>query len=196
MIESQPFVDPRSEFLGTTYEAHVALCQHYSSLVFRGRLAIVTLTVAAVSVALGLIPGSGSAPNGAGNGLLAYASAWLVALLHAVEVSYVRRFFQVVVSGRDLERRIGLQLYFSRYDQPEGWPLRLIYFFAVAVLLVVALARLWSLSAVVPFRPVVIAVAIVAPFVPLVFSVGRAREYFDQHFRPGGRNEGVSPETA
>ena len=139
--------------------------------------------------------GDGSAPNGAGNGLLAYASAWLVALLHAVEVSYVRRFFQVVVSGRDLERRIGLQLYFSRYDQPEGWPLRLIYFFAVAVLLVVALARLWSLSAVVPFRPVVIAVAIVAPFVPLVFSVGRAREYFDQHFRPGGRNEGVSPET-
>ena len=30
------------------YEAHFALCQHYSSIVFKGRVGIVTLTVAAV----------------------------------------------------------------------------------------------------------------------------------------------------
>jgi len=170
------------ELLRTAYEGHVALVQHYSGLVFRGRLSIVTLTVVAVSVALGLVPGVSVVPSPVASGLLAYASACLVALLHAVEVSYVKRFFQVVASGIDLEHNMGIRSYFTRYDKPEGWPLRIIYFFAVALLLAVALVRLWKPSEELPLRPLIIVAGCIAPFLPLTMSVRRAQEAYRTYF--------------
>lgn len=169
------------ENLRTAYDAHVGLCQHYSGLVFRGRLAIVTLTVAAVSVSLGLLPGTGPGPRPIGAGMLAYASACLVALLHAAEVGYVKRFFQVVATGREIETALRVPSYFSRYDQPEGWPLRLIYFFSVALLVLIALIRFWPVTGALPLRPLVLVAAAVVPFLPLVFSVQRAQELYGKY---------------
>jgi hypothetical protein len=169
------------ESLRAAYDAHVGLCQHYSGLVFRGRLAIVTLTVAAVSVSLGLLPGTAPGPSPIGAGMLAYASACLVALLHAAEVGYVKRFFQVVASGREIETAMGVPSYFSRYDQPEGWPLRLIYFFSVGMLVLIALIRFWPVTTDLPLRPLVLVAAAVVPFLPLVFSVQRAQELYGKY---------------
>lgn len=134
----------RSELLKGMYDAHVKLCEHYSSLVFQGRLATVTLTVAAVAIALGLVPSGGVAPKGTAGGLLAYAAACLVALLHGVEASYVKRFFQVVASGRTIEQEIGVEYFFTKYDRPNGLPLRMIYLFAVLALLTISATGLWD----------------------------------------------------
>jgi hypothetical protein len=175
---------PNGESLRAAYEAHVGLCQHYSGLVFRGRLAIVTLTIAAVSVSLGLLPGTAPGPSPIGAGMLAYASACLVALLHAAEVGYVKRFFQVVASGREIEKSLGVPSYFSRYDQPEGWPLRLIYFFSVGMLVLIALSRFWPVTGALPLRPLVLVAAAVVPFLPLVFSVQRAQELYGKYVEP------------
>src|SRR5512141_1632323 len=113
----------RCDLLKSMYDAHVKLGEHYSSLVFQGRLATVTLTIAAVAIALGLVPSGGVAPKGTAGGLLAYAAACLVALLYGVEASYVKRFFQVVASGRTIEKEMGVQYFFARYDRPHSWPL-------------------------------------------------------------------------
>jgi hypothetical protein len=167
--------------LRVAYEAHFALSQHYSSIIFKGRLGIVTLTVAAVSVSLGLTPERSvpaPAPLAPGIGaLLPYISGWLVSLLHAMEVSYVKRFFQVVASGRNLEQSAGLKSYFSLYDRPEAWPLRTVYFFAVVVLVLVSARAAWS-STLLPRSPLLFTALGVLPLGPLVLSSARMERYF------------------
>lgn len=175
----------QAQMVLTAYEAHFDLCTHYSGLVFRGRIAIVTLTVAAVSFALGLVPTIGentAPPSPLMTGALAYIAAWLVSLLHAMEVSYVKRFYQVVASGRAIEQAGGVTSYFTTYDRPESWPLRVIYIFAVAVLVLVALARFWNLSHEWPLRPVLLVAGVLAPGIPLWLSVNRARECYKIYF--------------
>jgi hypothetical protein len=171
----------------TLYEAHVELCQHYSSLVFQGRIATVTLTIIAVAIALGLVPGGGSAPSGMGRGLLAYAAAWLVSLLYAVEVGYVKRFFQVVAAGRQIERELGVAYYFTKYDQPEGVPLRMIYILAVVALLAASALELWGKISLFDMLGRVLAILLPAilPFIPLVASVRRARAVYAQYLDVG-----------
>jgi amino acid transporter len=175
----------QTEMLRTAYAAHFDLCKHYSNLVFRGRIAIVTLTIGAVSFALGLVPTTAvtlTKPDSLMTGALAYIAAWLVALLHSMEVSYVKRFYQVVSSGRALEEKEGIASYFSSYDKPESWPLRVIYIFSVAVLVLVALARCWGLSHDWPLRPMVLMVGVLSPAIPLWLSVNRAQECYKLYF--------------
>jgi hypothetical protein len=171
--------------LRTAYEAHFDLCKHYSGLVFRGRIAIITVTVAAVSFALGVVPTvseTAARPDPLMTGALAYIAAWLVSLLHAMEVSYVKRFYQVVSSGRAIEKAGGVTSYFTTYDKPESWPLRVIHIFAVAVLVLVALWRFLGLSHDWPLRPVLLMVGVLSPGIPLWLSVNRARDAFAQYF--------------
>ena len=182
---ARPPAEPadRAENRRMLYETHVDLCQHYSSLVFQGRIATITLTIIAVAIALGLVPGGGTAPSGTGRGLLAYAAAWLVALLYAVEVGYVKRFFQVVAAGRQIERELGVSYYFSKYDRPEGVPLRMIYILAVVALLAASALGLWvKISAIaMPLRGLIIGGPAILPFIPLAMSVQRARDIYAQY---------------
>jgi hypothetical protein len=170
-IEAPP--NARIAMQQARYEAHVGLSEHYSKLIFQGRIATITLTIFAVSIALGLVPGGSSAPKDEGGALLAYAAAVLVSLLHGVEVAYVKRFFQVVACARAIEKEIGVADYFTTYDFPHGTPLRTIYAVAVGALLITAAFGLSSW--IVADRPRYLIAAVAA--LPVVILLMSMRDY-------------------
>jgi hypothetical protein len=166
------------ELLKTAYASHFALCQHYSSVVLQVRIAIMTLVVAAVAMAAGVFPGVDASRMVFGGltdrSLLAYVAVVLLNLLHAMEVGYMKRYLQVVRSGRDMERRGGIEAFFSRYDRTEAWPLHVAYLLAMIVLMAVFLGAAWS-----PRDPAgrraAVAVLAVAPFASYLVSNLRRR---------------------
>ena len=166
------------ELLKTAYASHFALCQHYSSVVLQVRIAIMTLVVAAVAMAFGVFPGVSDARVMFGGvtdrSLLAYVAVVLLNLLHAMEVGYMKRYLQVVRSGREMERQGGIAAFFSRYDRTEAWPLHVAYLLAMLVLMAVFLGTAWS-----PRddagRRASVAVLAAAPFVSYLVSNLRRR---------------------
>ena len=173
-------VDPAlaQELLKTAYASHFALCQHYSSVVLQVRIAIMTLVVAAVAMAFGVFPGVDDArivfAGVTDRSLLAYVAVVLLKLLHAMEVGYMKRYLQVVASGRDLEQRAGVTAFFSRYDRTEAWPLHVAYLLAMLVLMTVFLGSAWS-SRDAASQRAAIAVLAGAPFVSYLVSNLRRR---------------------
>ncbi len=179
------------ELLKTAYASHFALCQHYSSVVLQVRIAIMTLVVAAVAMAFGVFPGVDPAraifAGLTDRSLLAYVAVVLLNLLHAMEVGYMKRYLQVVRSGRDMEQRAGIEAFFSRYDRTEAWPLHVAYLLAMLVLMAVFLAAAWSPTGPVG-RRVAVAVFAAAPFASyLVSNVRRATVARDLLARPVAR---------
>lgn len=166
------------ELLKTAYASHFTLCQHYSSVVLQVRIAIMTLVVAAVAMAFGVFPGVSPARVMFGGitdrSLLAYVAVVLLNLLHAMEVGYMKRYLQVVRSGRELEREGGITAFFSRYDRTEAWPLHVAYLLAMLVLMAVFLGTAWSWGDAAGRRAAVAVVA-AAPFVSYLVSNVRRR---------------------
>jgi len=196
VLAPDPHGPTHADALGRiAYEAHFALLRHYSELVFKIRIATVTLTVGAVSLALGLdpgamraagqaaVPGPAASPSLGIGAVLPYVSAWLVSLVYAIEVGYVKRFFQVMVSGRELERRAGLELYFSTYDRPETWPLQLVYGFAVLALAAIAARAAW-VAAPGLRSPLLLTLLVAGPLAVLYLSARRLGRYFTALFGP------------
>lgn len=172
--------DPRlaHELLKTAYASHFALCQHYSSVVLQVRIAIMTLVVAAVAMAFGVFPGVDDArvvfAGVTDRSLLAYVSVVLLNLLHAMEVGYMKRYLQVIQSGRAMEREGGIAAFFTRYDRTEAWPLHVAYLLAMLVLMAVFLGSAWSARDDAG-RTAAIAVLAAAPFVSYLVSNLRRR---------------------
>ncbi|MGZ8413005.1 MAG: hypothetical protein ACXWZS_02425 [Gemmatirosa sp.] len=168
-----------AELLKTAYASHFTLCQHYSSVVLQVRIAIMTLVVAAVAMAVGVFPGVGDAlplfDGVTDRSLLAYVAVVLLTLLHAMEVGYMKRYLQVVASGREMEQRAGVSAFFSRYDRTESWPLHLAYALAMLVLMGVFVGAAWKASDP-AWHQGVVAVLAAAPFALYVVSNVRRRD--------------------
>jgi hypothetical protein len=166
------------ELLKTAYASHFALCQHYSSVVLQVRIAIMTLVVAAVAMAFGVFPGVDDArvvfAGVTDRSLLAYVAVVLLNLLHAMEVGYMKRYLQVIHSGRAMEREVGIAAFFTRYDRTEAWPLHVAYLLAMLVLMAVFLGSAWSARDDAG-RQAAIAVLAAAPFVSYFVSNVRRR---------------------
>lgn len=181
------------ELLKTAYASHFALCQHYSSVVLQVRIAIMTLTVAAVAMAFGVFPGVRGAQvvfdGVTDRALLAYVAVVLLNLLHAMEVGYMKRYLQVVASGREMEQRAGVTAFFSRYDRTEAWPLHVAYLLAMLVLMAVFLDSAWKPNDR-PDRHLVVAVLAAAPFVSYLVSNLRRRQIAGALLAPPERRAG------
>lgn len=172
---------PESDaIIRTAYEAHFKLVQHYSSIVFQARVAITTMIVLAIGLGLQLLPlGDSYQIEWLGvpaRGLAVYAAALLVNLLHAMEVSYLKRFYQIVQGGRRIEREHGAESYFSAYDKPESWPLHLAYAVGVLVMVSIFLGAAWSNGQASP-RSVLLVIAALLPLVTYWFSIDRLRSH-------------------
>lgn len=166
------------ELLKTAYASHFTLCQHYSSVVLQVRIAIMTLVVAAVAMAFGVFPGVDDArvvfAGVTDRSLLSYVAVVLLNLLHAMEVGYMKRYLQVVRSGREMEQEGGIAAFFTRYDRTEAWPLHVAYLLAMLVLMTVFLGSAWSARDDAG-RRAAIAVLAGAPFVSYLVSNLRRR---------------------
>jgi hypothetical protein len=139
-------VDHGTDLRGVALESHYLLCEHYSSLVFRARIANMTLIVVVGAFVIGLRDQSASGTLidwELMRSSVALVGATVIALLHLMELGYARRFYQVMVAGRTLERQAGVSGYFNMYDRSESWPLNAIYGIVVAVLAVSPVAVLW-----------------------------------------------------
>ena len=126
------------ELVKIAYESHFALANHYSSVMFQARIAITTVMVLAVALGFGYLPTGGSADiefqQIPARGLVAYVAAWLINLLHAMEVTYMVRFYRIIQSGRNLEVLYGAPAYFTAYVRADSWPLYRAYFVGILLL--------------------------------------------------------------
>ena len=130
----------------TAQEAHYELCKHYSDLIFKGRVSLITLTVIVVAFVFGIVPDRKQPlPAIAGldpRGLLAFVSSVVVCLLNLMEMGYIKRFYQVIASGRAIEQG-RLPSYFDRFDRAESWPLHFAYGLGIFVLAASFVALNW-----------------------------------------------------
>jgi hypothetical protein len=136
------------ELVRIAYESHFELAQHYSSVMFQARIAITTVMVVAVALGFGFLPrGDSSSIEFAGvpaRGLVAYVAALLVNLLHAMEVTYVVRFYRIMQSGRRIEREYNAPVYFADYERADSWPLYFAYLGGILVLVALFLGAAWT----------------------------------------------------
>jgi hypothetical protein len=136
------------ELVRIAYESHFELASHYSSVMFQARIAITTVMVLAVALGFGYLPSGGSnSIEFAGvpaRGLVAYVAALLINLLHAMEVTYMVRFYRLVASGRRIEREHDAPSYFAGYQRADSWPLYLAYLGGILLLVALFLGAAWT----------------------------------------------------
>ena len=137
----------KAEFRRTAYEAHYRLLEHYSSLIFRARVAILTVTMLVLAYVFGVSPSLSADADNVGvlntRGIIGYLAAVFIDLLYLMETSYLKRFYQVIASGRQYETDGDSCSYFSRYDKPESWPIHIAYLLAVLVLTGMFIGIVW-----------------------------------------------------
>lgn len=84
-----------NEFHKQAYESHVKLFTHYSGLVFRARVAMITLILLVFGYLFGTVAGAGDTHRdllGIGTkSAMAYLAALLLSLLFSMENAYLRR---------------------------------------------------------------------------------------------------------
>lgn len=130
----------------TAHAAHYELCEHYSGLIFKARVSIITLTLLVIAFVFDIVPArTQPLPPILGfdaRGLMALMSSVLIGLLHLMEMAYIKRFYQVVASGKAIEQGL-LPSYFARYDRAESWPVHLAYGVGILVMTGSFVALAW-----------------------------------------------------
>lgn len=110
------------------YAAHNELFRHYSSLLFKARLSIITAILLLFAFALGATDWAAATDPAifgiTGRSLIAYLSSWVVVLLFSMETAYIRRLAQVANAASRIE---GDQLFFANYRPLWHWPLTALY---------------------------------------------------------------------
>lgn len=136
------------ELARIAYQSHFELARHYASVMVQARIAITTVMVLAVALGFGVVPGGDSSNiEFAGipaRGLVAYVAALLINLLHAMEVTYVVRFYRIVQSGRRIEGEYKAPSYFTGYQRSDSWPLYFAYLGGILLLVALFLGAAWT----------------------------------------------------
>jgi hypothetical protein len=114
---------------------------------FQARIAITTVMVVAVALGFGFLPQGESANiefvRVPARGLVAYVAALFINLLHAMEVTYVVRFYRIVQSGRRIEREHNAPGFFAGFERAVSWPLYFAYLGGIVLLVAVFLGAAW-----------------------------------------------------
>jgi len=120
------------------YELHYQLMQHYSSQIFRARIAITTVTLVVAAYALDVaneeksiaasIVGFQKRP------IVAFLGAMFIVLLCLMEVGYLKRFYEVVTATREFEESESLPGYASRYVAGEAASIFAVYGLSILLL--------------------------------------------------------------
>ncbi len=153
--------DQRLKLEASAYDASFQVFQHYSSLIWRSRVSIVSLTVL-TWVYLLQMPAIASekelpTPRGLCDARLvfsigAYMAALLLASLSHMESLYIGLMWKLLAATCRVEARYGARSYFSEIRKPRYLPFSLFYVFNVLVLVVLAVIVLaaYSMSTLVP----------------------------------------------
>lgn len=135
------------ELTRIAYEAHFELARHHSSLTFQARIAITTVMVLALALTFGYLPAAASEhiefQKISARGLVAYVAALFLNLLFAMEMTYLMRFYRIVQSGREIERKHQIEVYFATYEPADSWPLYFAYLGGIILLVALFFGDAW-----------------------------------------------------
>lgn len=125
-------------------EMHCDLFKHYSLMLFRARILIVSVILLVFAFLLGIKKIETVATKGLFNlepaAVIAYVSAIVIALLYSMETAYIRRLAEVAASARHGNKSDLTFDFFDRYRPLWHWPLLALYFCAVLFLVSIS----WS----------------------------------------------------
>ena len=128
-----------------SYELHCEMFRHYSSMLFRARILIITVILLVFAFLFGFKnTGLDSAKDLFGlepAGVVAYLSSIVITLLYSMETAYIRRLHVVAISARRSADGKFSFYFFKEYKQLRHWPLLALYFSAVVFLLLIFLDR-------------------------------------------------------
>jgi hypothetical protein len=169
-----------SDLRSTAYDAHYRLLEHYSSLILRARISIVTVTLVVIAYAFGVVPESATTSTPLfgidSRAPVALMGALFLAFLFLMEVSYLMRLYQVILSGRALEGQESLPSYFTKFIPGQSWPIHTVYTIAVMVLIAIFLQLTWD-----PdysfWRMILIVVAAFLPIAGVILSYARLKSF-------------------
>jgi hypothetical protein len=136
----------------SSYNQHYELLRHYSSLLFKGRVSVVTVCVLIWAYILGIVKDLGTARfsflglNLESKSNVALGVMFLLLSFMSLETAYARRFIEVVTSGRLVEKELGSEAFFSRYAPPTWSPMVEFYAFNELGLAAVFVSNMWSLN--------------------------------------------------
>lgn len=136
----------------TSYQNLYPLMQHYSSLLFNGRVSIITVCVLLWAYILGVAKDTSDAVINIGfltvtiKMLVALFAAFLIPMFSSIENAYFRRFLDTIKAGKILERKYQLSCYFSVHKVVTGHPFFSFYFLNSLAFSLLFLYMTWHLN--------------------------------------------------
>ncbi|TVM02278.1 MAG: hypothetical protein CV087_09800 [Candidatus Brocadia sp. WS118] len=117
------------------YEAHFNLLQHYSSLVFKARISIITVSLLIFAYIFGfgfLEKDASTSPKSEYFKIMvAYTASIFTIIFFRMETLYIKRIVQVILTARAIEKENQLSYFFSAWDSPHYRTVSLFYFAAI-----------------------------------------------------------------
>lgn len=118
-------------FMSLSYEVHSSLFQHYSSLIVKARISIMTLIILAFCYVLGVFHSDIDKQQIFGvmstRSIISYLASFLIVCLFLMEIHYCRRLLQIISVSKAIERELKVEHYFINYDRATRWPLYILY---------------------------------------------------------------------
>jgi len=161
----------------TSYQNLYPLMQHYSSLLFNGRVSIITICVLLWAYILGVAKDTNDSVVGIGpltvtiKTLVALFAVFLIPMFSSIENAYFRRFLDTVMSGKILERKYNLTAYFSHHRVVTAHPFFFFYCLNSTAFGLLFLYMLWHLN---PWGlSLVLSLCITIPYIHLLRTYRR-----------------------
>lgn len=119
---------PNQELLNIAYQGHYDMAKHYSLLIFRGRVSVITISIAVWVYVLGIHikePETNKASFLANipiQLLVSYLFSYVIIFLAIMKVGYLNRLFSLVASGKKIESESNVQGFFKSFITPNSAP--------------------------------------------------------------------------
>jgi len=137
----------RSNLRNIAYEQMFSLVTHYSTVIFRARLLVITAIVLVWGLLLGAYDPSDneSVSDWSMSPVVAYVGAIALGFFTLMESLYIKMYWEVIRAGKTLEGD-GNALYFGKKQDAALLPFLMFYLLNCLIFAGVYLVRVWSES--------------------------------------------------
>ena len=162
----------------SAYQAHFALVQHYSSLIFKARMSIITVILIIWAYILGIGQDVGDYTFQIGEYTLsakagiAYITSITITIFITMEISCVKRYFHILSSAQAIEAQYQKPGYFSNYPKTlTTTPFYLFYVFNFLALIAVFTSITLLNNGVLWHTVLFVLLPLLVPFVLLIWII-------------------------
>lgn len=108
------------------YDAYNELYRHYSGIIFKARMSIITGIIASFGYMFKVIPGLENTPDRTTHIIIPICASLFIAGVFMVEVAYSKRFFDTIACLRKMETG---KFYYENYER-KHWQFSILYLYA------------------------------------------------------------------